>query len=169
MNKVYLACAPLDGRSGHAVGRALLHRLYRDLTGEDCPEISRTVRGKPYFTESCYHFSISHTRAHAFCALSLLPVGIDAEETDRSIPLPLADKILSHTERKRFDDAGNPRDALLRLWVLKEASAKLTGEGLRGYPNRTDFSPDDMRIHTVAGCYLAVLTDAPCKLIDMTE
>ena len=46
---------------------------------------------------------------------------------------------------------------LLKLWVLKEASVKLTGEGLRGYPNHTDFSPDDPRVMEMDGCYVAVL------------
>ena len=54
----------------------------------------------------------------------------------------------------RYD--GTPQ-SLLRFWVLKEAAAKLTGEGLRGYPNHTDFSPDDPRITVIDGCYVAVL------------
>ena len=88
--------------------------------------------------------------------LSSHPVGIDAEEKDRRVDLRLADKILSADERRRFDQADDPRDALLRLWVLKEAAAKLTGEGLRGYPNHTDFSPNDPRIQEIDGCYVAV-------------
>ena len=158
MNKVYLASEALNGRSGHEAGRALLARMYREAVGEDCPEIRITERGKPYFAEGIWHFSISHTKKHVFCALGTGPLGLDAEEKDRNIDLRLAEKILSAGEKDRFEKAEDRREALLKLWVLKEAAAKLSGEGLRGYPNGTDFSPDDPRVTEKDGCYVALLT-----------
>ena len=155
MTDLLLAGEALNGRSGHEAGRQLLARLYREYTGRDCPEIRVTDRGKPCFVGDTVHFSISHTPRHVFCALSGAPIGIDAEETDRDINLKLAGKILSSSELARFDGT---KQALLRLWVLKEAAAKLTGEGLRGYPNHTDFSPDDPRVREMDGCYVAVIT-----------
>ena len=146
----------LEGRSGHDVGRQLLQQLYREEMGADCPPILIAPRGKPYFENSFLHFSISHTKNHAFCVLSSHPVGIDAEEKDRRVDLRLAGKILSPSEKTRFEQWPDPRDALLRLWVLKEAAAKLTGEGLRGFPNQTDFDPADKRIQEIDGCYVAV-------------
>ena len=154
-----LAADALHGRNGHEAGRELLKRMYREETGADCPEIAVAQRGKPYFVDSPWHFSISHTPHHVFCALSDRPVGLDAEEMDRKVNLRLAEKILSESEKRRYDAAEDKRAALLRLWVLKEASAKLTGEGLRGYPNQTDFDPDDHRIMELNGCYVAVLTE----------
>ena len=147
----------LDGRSGHDVGRQLLQQLYWEEVGTDCPPILIAPRGKPYFEDSTLHFSISHTKNHAFCVLSSHPVGIDAEEKDRRVDLRLAEKILSTEERTHFDLADHPQDVLLRFWVLKEAAAKLTGEGLRGYPNHTDFFPNDTRIQEIDGCYVAVI------------
>ena len=149
----------LNGRSGHEVGRALLARLYREATGEECPEIRLAERGKPYFAEGGWHFSISHTKNHAFCALSRENIGIDAEETDRNINLKLAEKILSPGELERYRAAEDKRAALLRLWVLKEAAAKLSGQGLRGYPRDTDFDPGDAAIQIIHGCYVAVLKE----------
>ena len=154
-----IAGEALNGRSGHEAGRALLERLYREETGMDCPEIAVADRGKPYFVESPWYFSISHTQRHVFCALSSKPVGLDAEETDRKVNLRLADRILSPSEKRRFDEAEDKQAALLRLWVLKEAAAKLTGEGLRGFPNHTDFDPADDRIMELDGCFVAVLTE----------
>ena len=157
MNEYRLAWEPLGGRTGHEAGRLLLARLFREETGEEMPEIAMGEWGKPYFVSSSLHFSISHTKNHAFCALAPHPIGIDAEEKDRKIRLRLADKILSPSERPRFDGASDREDALLRLWVLKEASVKLTGRGLQGYPNHTDFSPEDERIREIDGCYVAIL------------
>ena len=109
--------------------------------------------------DSPWHFSISHTKKWAFCALAQQPVGIDAEEMDRNIDLRLADKILSPGEREQYDAAPDKRLALLKFWVLKEAAAKLTGEGLRGYPNHTNFRLDDPALLEMEGCILAVLTE----------
>ena len=158
-NGIMLTYALLDGRSGHEAGRKLLAEAYRQAIGEDLPPIAVTPRGKPYFPDSPWHFSISHTKNHAFCALAPFPVGMDAEEMDRNINPKLADKVLSEREKLRFHGYSNKNDAFLRLWVLKEASVKLTGEGLKGYPNHTDFSPDDPRIQIIDGCYVAVLTE----------
>ena len=152
-----IAHCRLDGLSGHEAGRRLLAELYRQETGQDLPVILTTERGKPYFPDSDLYFSISHTPGHAFCVLSENNVGIDAEELDRNINLKLADKILSPAEKAQFDVAQDPRIALLTFWVLKEAAAKLSGEGLRGYPNHTDFSLDDSRVTEIDGCLVAVL------------
>ena len=105
------------------------------------------------------HFSISHTKNHVFCALSDRPVGLDAEEMDRDVNLRLAEKILSQAETVRWEASPDKRAALLRLWVLKEAAAKLSGEGLKGYPNHTDFDPEDPRIMELDGCFVAVFTE----------
>jgi len=153
--KIY-SCA-LNGRTGHEAGRALLADAYRELTGEALPPILLGERGKPYFPGSPWHFSISHTKGHAFCVLSDRPVGIDAEELDRNINLGLAEKILSPSEKARFDAAPDKRLALLTFWVLKEAATKLSGEGLRGYPNQTDFSLEDPRVRKLDGCLVAVI------------
>lgn len=154
-----LATCELAGRTGHEAGRQLLRELYRAETGENLPEISATDRGKPYFPGSPWHFSISHTPKHAFCVLSKNNVALDAEEADRKINLHLAEKILSPGEKAQFDAAENQEKALLTFWVLKEAAVKLSGDGLRGYPNHTNFSLDDPRVTEMNGCILAVLEE----------
>lgn len=154
-----LGVCELNGRSGHEAGRQLLEKLYREYTGKPLPEIGITDRGKPYFMDKSLHFSISHTKKHAFCVLSERNIGLDAEELDRDINLKLAEKILSPAERVRFDAAADKRKALLTFWVLKEASVKLSGEGLRGYPKYNDFTLDDPRVTEMAGCLVAVLEE----------
>ena len=73
------------------------------------------------------------------------------------IRLSLAQKILSPGEKRQFDAASDPRRALLTFWVLKEAQAKFTGDGLRGYPNHTNFSLEDPRVTEIDGCLVAVI------------
>lgn len=152
-----LASCELNGCTGHAAGRQLLARLYREETGKDLPPILKTQRGKPYFADSSYHFSISHTHRHAFCVLAEENIAVDAEELDRNIDLRLGEKILSPGEKAQFDAAADKRRALLTFWVLKEAAAKLSGEGLRGYPNKTDFSLTDGRVREIDGCLVAIM------------
>lgn len=158
-----LAYRKIEAGQGHSAGRALLEELYRARTGSPMPEICVTPRGKPYFAveQNIYnlHFSISHTKDHVFCVLSEKPVGLDAEETDRKIDLRLAEKILSPLEKQRFLAEKDPQAALLKLWVLKEAAAKLSGQGLQGYPDHTDFDPHDPRVQEIDGCYVAILVE----------
>ena len=154
-----LASRAIEPNRGHEAGRALLAELYRAETGRELPPILVTDRGKPYLKGDALHFSVSHTRGHVFVALSDRLIGIDAEEQDRPIRLELAEKILSPAEKARYEAVTDKRTALLKLWVLKEAWVKYTGEGLRGYPNQTDFSPDDPRLFVRDGCYVAVMEE----------
>ena len=156
---VSLAWCALEGESGHDAGQRLLAALYRRETGNDLPSISRTERGKPCFPGDPLHFSISHTPRHAFCALSPTPIGIDAEETDRIVRPGLAGKILSPGELRQYNAAADKRRTLLTFWVLKEAAAKLSGEGLRGYPNQTNFTLSDPRVRELGGCLVAILEE----------
>ena len=148
---------PIAPGEGHEAGRALLEEMVVAHTGNPMPTIGVTDRGKPYFTEGSLHFSISHSKGHVFCALSDRPIGIDAEEADRAISPALAEKILSPGEYAQWQQAPDPRSALLTFWVLKEAQAKCTGEGLRGYPKDTDFSLADARVQLLHGCLVAVI------------
>lgn len=147
----------LPGQTGHTAGRMLLKKLYEENVGRPLPQIVTEERGKPRFVDSKWHFSISHTPKNVFCILSEHPVGLDAEEADRNINLALAEKILSENEKAQFEAATDKRLALLKFWVLKEASAKLTGEGLRGYPEKGEFRLDDPRVQMINGCLVAVM------------
>lgn len=98
---IFSWCA-LNGRTGHEAGRALLAELYRRETGEALPPIGISPRGKPFFAHSPWHFSISHTRKHAFCVLDRENIAIDAEELDRRVELRLAERILAPRKRNNL-------------------------------------------------------------------
>lgn len=156
---MFLQGKKIPAGCGHKEGRQLLSEMYRQYVGDPMPPIALTERGKPYFTEGSWQFSISHSKGHVFCALSQKPIGIDAEEWDRQINLGLADKILSPMEREQFEKAEDKRIALLNFWVLKEAAAKCSGEGLRGYPSQTEFMLPDPRVRQLEGCLVAVIEE----------
>lgn len=157
MPQFYIASRQLQGCSGHDAGRALLRQLYDAHVHGPFPEICITPLGKPYFPDACWHFSISHTRHHAFCVLADCPVGLDAEERSRKIRPETAKKLLSAEEWAHYQSASDPNEAMLRLWVLKEASAKLSGTGIRTRPNTSCFSPDDPRVQVLNDCVVAVV------------
>lgn len=148
-----------QNQTGHDAAWQLLEKMYRQQTGKELPEVARTALGKPYFVDAPWHFSISHTKRHAFCVLSDRTVGIDAEEMDRPIRLELAEKILSPGEKAGYDTAQDKRLALLTFWVLKEAQKKCTGQGLQPYPRDTDFSLEDPRVQMIDGCLVAVIEE----------
>ena len=54
----------LNGLSGHEAGRKLLQTLWQTHVSGEMPEIAVTDRGKPYFPDSPWHFSISHSKGH---------------------------------------------------------------------------------------------------------
>ena len=147
----------LENTNAHDTGRKLLKDLYWEVTGQSLPPIEKTPRGKPYFADSPWHFSISHTKRHVFCCLSRKNIGIDAEEMDRRVDPRLAERYLSPVEKSRLAASEDQNAALLRLWVQKEAYAKLTGAGIGNYLKTTDFDPENQEILCIDGCYVAVL------------
>lgn len=161
MTEYLLAGEPLGGRNAHEAGRQLLGKLYARRYGLPLPPIAKTPTGKPYFPGNEAYFSISHTRKHVFCVLSSRPVGLDAEEADRDVLPTLAKRILSPGELVQYRQAEDKQQALLTFWVLKEAAAKLTGEGIIGFPNHTDFDLTDPRVQRLSGCLVAVIEGEP--------
>lgn len=160
----------LNGLDSRVAGRLLLAQMYEELTGEEMPPIEKMPRGKPYFPGSDLHFSITHTKTRVFCALSDVPVGLDAEDLNRKVNPGLAEKILSPGEYAQYEALPDEEknDALLRFWVLKEAEVKCSGLGLRGYPDHTDFSLDDDRVAEIDGCLVAVIQEHPAEILDET-
>lgn len=149
---------PLNGRSGHDAGRQLLKKLYAQQTGEDLPTIGKGEWGKPYFENSPWHFSISHTKDQVFCVLAKQNVAVDAESLHRKFSPGLPSRVLSQGELAQYEASEDKNRAFLTFWVLKEAAAKLDGRGLRGFPNHTDFTLPDPRVQEIAGCLVAVMT-----------
>ena len=75
----------------------------------------------------------------------------------RPVSAAVISRFLSVAEQARL--GGDREREALRLWVLKEALAKLTGRGIGNWMKDTDFDPYDRRIQEMNGCYVAVLEE----------
>ncbi len=108
--------------------------LYETLRKNRIPicTVAFTETGKPFFRDSTIRFSLSHTKGVCAVAVSDRPVGVDIELCKESYPPRLIGKSLAERERLSFDGD------FTRIWCRKEAVAKMTGEGIVGYPWHID-------------------------------
>ena len=157
MAQLYFAHREINGESGHDAGRKLLKELYTRHVGGPLPSVAVTPMGKPYFEDSPWYFSVSHTQHHVFCVLCDRPVGVDAEKLTRQVRPLLAEKALSAGEKRQYDAAADKNRALLTFWVLKEADGKRTGRGIGFHPRNTDFMLTDDRVFEHSGCLVAIV------------
>ena len=75
-------------------------------------------------------FNMSHCREAAICVLSERPVGVDIESIHRYSE-SLARYTMSDAEMAQIEQAGRADVEFIRLWTLKEAVLKRSGEGIR--------------------------------------
>ena len=64
------------------------------------------------------------------CVVDSRPVGVDVEDV-RRYRRDLAEYVCSDEEMQRILASEDPAKAFISLWTMKEATLKLTGEGLR--------------------------------------
>ncbi|MBR1469756.1 MAG: 4'-phosphopantetheinyl transferase superfamily protein [Prevotella sp.] len=88
------------------------------------------------------HFSLSHCREAAICVVSDRPVGIDVESVGRYSDT-LARYTMNDRELEEIGRSDRPDIAFIRLWTMKEAVLKCTGEGIgRDLKNVLNQSPE---------------------------
>ncbi len=86
--------------------------------------------GKPIFVgHPEIHFNLSHCREAVACAVSTRPIGIDVESVSRYND-GVARYTMNDRELQLIANAQRPDVAFIRLWTMKEARLKLTGEGI---------------------------------------
>lgn len=74
-------------------------------------------------------FNLSHCKSAVACVVSRRPVGIDVESI-REYKETVARYAMNDEEMWQILHAERPEVAFTRLWTMKEARLKLTGEGL---------------------------------------
>jgi 4'-phosphopantetheinyl transferase len=73
---------------------------------------------------------LSHCREAAICVLSDRPVGVDIESI-REFRESLARYTMNESELHQILQSDTPAEAFIRLWTMKEATLKRSGEGIR--------------------------------------
>jgi len=121
-----------DTREDYAASQAGLRAVlgrYVQCPAEDVL-LHRRERGKPFLLTGP-EFNLSHSAGLVLMAVSLRPVGLDVESAARSGRFPgLAAKFFSPAEQKRINFSPSPDRMFLRHWVCKEATVKLSGDGI---------------------------------------
>ncbi len=93
--------------------------------------------GKPYLRDHPdIYFNLSHCRKGVLCAIDEAEVGCDIEEIPAAVDEALCGICFQAEERRRIMNAADPAAEFTRLWTMKEAYLKYTGEGI------TDDLPD---------------------------
>jgi len=101
-------------------GKPLIPVLYR--YGE---------RGKPYFMDLPFYFSLSHSGNYVLCALSMKEIGADIQQHRGSCTRQIAERFFSRQELEALQERGDDgEEFFFRLWARKEAFGKLDGGGI---------------------------------------
>jgi len=109
----------------------LCEGLRQEYGIENPPVFEYGEHGKPFIVghpEIC--FNMSHCREAAICVLSERPVGVDIESIHRYSE-SLARYTMSDAEMAQIEQAERADVEFIRLWTLKEAVLKRSGEGIR--------------------------------------
>ena len=121
-----------QGRKTCAAAYLLLCEGLRKEYGiSEKPVFEYGEHGKPSIVghpEIC--FNMSHCREAAICVLSNKPVGVDIESI-RPYSESLARYTMSDEEMALIERAERRDVEFIRLWTLKEAVLKCSGEGIR--------------------------------------
>jgi 4'-phosphopantetheinyl transferase len=113
--------------------------------GDEHRTIDTDTRGKPIVCgASMRHISIAHTGNLVAAAASAIgPVGIDVEHRDRARDLTrLALAAFGPAECQAV--ASHGVSAFYRIWTIREAISKATGDGMALVTDRIDRVPVDM-------------------------
>lgn len=119
------------GRRTCVLAYLLLKRALREEYGiTENPIFEYGEHGKPSIVgHPEIFFNLSHCREAVACAVSDQPIGIDVESV-RQFKESLVRYTMNEREVAQIMEAERPDVAFIRLWTMKEARLKLTGEGI---------------------------------------
>lgn len=121
-----------QGRKTCAAAYLLLCEGLRKEYGiTEKPVFEYGEHGKPFMIgHPEIHFNMSHCREAAVCVISNRPVGVDVESI-REYKDSLVRYTMNEAEIALISQSPRPKETFTRLWTMKEAVLKLSGEGLR--------------------------------------
>ncbi len=119
------------GRKTCAAAYLLLCQGLREEYGiTERPVFEYGEHGKPFIVgHPEIHFNLSHCREAVICAVSDQPIGVDVESI-REYHDSLVHYTMNDQEVLQIEKAERPDVEFIRLWTMKEALLKLTGQGI---------------------------------------
>ncbi|MDA0909946.1 MAG: 4'-phosphopantetheinyl transferase superfamily protein [Proteobacteria bacterium] len=124
----------------------LRYKLLSECLGVATTELrfSKTSNGRPFLIDSMLDFNISHTRDYVVIAIAKgQRIGVDVQTKKEKVDvLAIAKQYFAKSEYDLIaakKGEGAQRDVFYWLWAYKEASLKLTGEGVANGLNRYIF------------------------------
>ena len=121
-----------DGGTGVSLQLIDLTTAIESYDSEFDYPMGTMANGKPVFIEHPkIHFNLSHAGNYVVCAISQCEVGVDIEG-NRSVRPSIENRFFSEEECRWVQEADSEAlhsERFFRLWTLKEAYSKLTGEG----------------------------------------
>ena len=137
-------------KSGEAYKRSVC--AYR-LVGQLFPqgELRFTDKGKPYIEGTDRHIGVSHSGDYVAVCVSDSPCGIDIEKIRDEGYRNLMLRAMTESELSKIHTSAD----FFRYWTAKEAYAKYTGRGLKGFP--IDIEVDDDYVCSVP--YMSMIID----------
>ena len=121
----------LGRRTSAAAYLLLCEGLQREYGISEKPVFEYGEHGKPMIAgHPDIHFNLSHCREAVLCVVSDRPVGCDVESI-REFHESLVRYTMNDAEVLQIEQAPHPAAEFIRLWTMKEAVLKLSGEGIR--------------------------------------
>ena len=144
-----LAFKPLGSRKRSAAAYLLLCHALKVCYGlEEKPVFIYGGSGKPSIEgHPEIHFNLSHCSEAVVCAIDDHAVGVDVESVKRYRE-SVARYVCSDNEMDMIFKAEDPASAFIALWTKKEATLKLTGEGI--HDKMKDAIREDVYYSTIA-------------------
>ena len=141
-----------QGRRTCVLAYLLLKRALREEYGiTENPIFEYGEHGKPFIVgHPEIFFNLSHCREAVACAVSNRPIGIDVESV-RQFKESLVRYTMNEREVAQIMEAERPDVAFIRLWTMKEARLKLTGEGI-SHDLKTVLDETDKKQYTTVEC-----------------
>jgi len=124
--------------------RLLQQGLQQEYGITEPPVFAYGPHGKPSIVgHPEIFFNMSHCREAVICVLGSGPVGVDIESI-RTYRPSLARYTMNEEELRQMEAAAHPERMFIRLWTMKEARLKLSGESI---------SRDMKTVLTDTGCH----------------
>ena len=110
----------------------LLKNGLREVYGiTDNPAFDYVRHEKPVLRDyPDIHFNLSHCKRGVMCVIDDEPIGCDIEEIETVLDIDLCHVCYNDSEEAEIISAPEPCVAFTKLWTMKEAVLKLTGEGI---------------------------------------